>query len=123
VRRGDVSEPDSRLVVLRRSAATFGLVCIGWVFFRADSMETAFVLLRRLVTGWTTPVEFVTPMIVFTIAGMLALQYWPKSLGLWVQSGLSRLRPAPLGIVLGIALLAIVTLGPTGVAPFIYFQF
>src|SRR5262245_4274344 len=123
VRRGDVHEADSWLVVLRRSAATFGLVCIGWVFFRADSMETAFVLLKRLVTGWGTPTEFVTPMVVLTVAGMLALQYWPKSLGLWVQSGLSRLRPAPLGIVFAIALLVIVTLGPTGVAPFIYFQF
>jgi hypothetical protein len=62
-------------------------------------------------------------MVIFTVAGMLALQYWPRSLGLWVQSGLSHLRPAPLGIVFAIALLAIVILGPTGVAPFIYFQF
>jgi D-alanyl-lipoteichoic acid acyltransferase DltB (MBOAT superfamily) len=123
VRRGVVRDSDSWLDVLRRSAATFGLVCVGWVFFRADSMETAFVLLGRLLTGWATPTEFVTPMVVFTVAGMLALQYWPKSLGLWVQSGLSRLRPAPMGVVLSIALLAIVTLGPTGVAPFIYFQF
>jgi hypothetical protein len=86
-------------------------------------METAFTLLGRLVTGWTTPTEFVTPMVVFTVAAMLALQYWPRSLGLRVQSGLSHLRPAPLGIVLAIGLLAIVILGPTGVAPFIYFQF
>jgi alginate O-acetyltransferase complex protein AlgI len=104
-------------------AATFALVCIGWVFFRADSLETAFALLRRLVTGWFTPTEFVNPLVVFTIAGMLALQFWPRGLGLWVQSGLSRLKPAPLGIVLALALLVIVILGPPGVAPFIYFQF
>ena len=36
-------------------AATFALVCVGWVFFRADSLETAFALLGRLVTGWLTP--------------------------------------------------------------------
>ncbi len=104
-------------------AATFALVCVGWVFFRADSLETAFALLRRLVTGWFTPTEFVNPLVVFTIAGMLALQFWPRGLGLWVQSGLSRLKPAPLGIVLALALLTIVILGPPGVAPFIYFQF
>jgi alginate O-acetyltransferase complex protein AlgI len=111
------------LDVLRQRATTFALVCVGWVFFRADSMETAFALLRRLITGWWTPSESVTPLVVVTIAGMLALQYWPRGFGLWLQSGLSRLKPAPLGIVLALAMLLIVILGPSGVAPFIYFQF
>ena len=44
-------------------------------------------------------------------------------MGLWLQSGLSRLKPVPLGMVLAVTLLVIVILGPTGVAPFIYFQF
>ena len=86
--------------VLRQCAATFALVCVGWVFFRADSLDTAFALLGRLVIGWSTPSEFVNPLVVLTIAGMLALQFWPRGLGLWLQSGLSRLKPAPLGIVL-----------------------
>ena len=114
---------DGRLRVFRRRAATFALVCVGWVFFRADSMETAVSLLGRLVTGWWTPSESVTPLVIVTIAGMLALQFWPRGLGLWLQSGLSRLKPAPLGVVLALALLVIVILGPPGVAPFIYFQF
>ena len=108
---------------LRRSASTFALVCVGWVFFRADSLETAFGLLRRLVTGWSTPTEFVNPLVILTILGMLALQFWPRGFGLWLQAGLSRLKPAPLGIVLAVVLLVIVILGPPGVAPFIYFQF
>ena len=111
------------LDVLRQRAATFALVCVGWVFFRADSMETAFALLRRLITGWWTPSESVTPLVVIAIVGMLALQFWPRGFGLWLQSGLSRLKPAPLGIVLALAMLVIVILGPSGVAPFIYFQF
>jgi D-alanyl-lipoteichoic acid acyltransferase DltB (MBOAT superfamily) len=114
---------DGRVDALRRRGATFALVCVGWVFFRADSMDTAFALLGRLITGWWTPSEFVTPLVVLTIVGMLALQFWPRGFGLWLQSGLSRLRPAPLGIVFAIALLVIVILGPSGVAPFIYFQF
>jgi D-alanyl-lipoteichoic acid acyltransferase DltB (MBOAT superfamily) len=120
--RGDV-ERDGRVDALRRRAATFALVCVGWVFFRADSMDTAFSLLGRLITGWWTPSEFVTPLVVLTIAGMLTLQFWPRGFGLWLQSGLSRLKPAPLGIVFALALLVIVILGPSGVAPFIYFQF
>ncbi|MDQ4109466.1 MAG: MBOAT family protein [Actinomycetota bacterium] len=122
-RRGDTERQDGRIDVLRQRAATFALVCVGWVFFRADSMETALSLLLRLITGWWTPSEFVTPLVVVMIAGMLALQFWPRGFGLWLQSGLSRLKPAPLGIVFALALLVIVTLGPSGVAPFIYFQF
>jgi alginate O-acetyltransferase complex protein AlgI len=122
-RRGEVEGQDGRVDVFRQRASTFALVCVGWVFFRADSMETAFSLLLRLITGWWTPSEFVTPLVVVMIAGMLALQFWPRGFGLWLQSGLSRLKPAPLGIVFAMALLVIVTLGPSGVAPFIYFQF
>jgi alginate O-acetyltransferase complex protein AlgI len=114
---------EGRLDFMRQRAATFALVCVGWVFFRADSMETAFSLLGRLITGWWTPSESLTPLVVFTIAGMLAMQFWPRGFGLWLQSGLSRLKPAPLGIVFALALLVIVILGPSGVAPFIYFQF
>ncbi len=114
-------EPWLRAVGQR--AATFALVCVGWVFFRADSLAVAFSLLSRLVTGWWTSTEFVTPLVVFVVVGMLALQFWPRGLGLWLQSGLSRLKPAPLGVVLSLALLVIVILGPPGVAPFIYFQF
>ncbi|HEV2951407.1 MAG TPA: MBOAT family protein, partial [Actinomycetota bacterium] len=123
VRRSDSERPTGRIDVLRRRAATFALVCVGWVFFRADSMDTAFSLLRRLITGWWTPSEFVTPLVVLMVAGMLVLQFWPRGFGLWLQSGLSRLKPAPLGIVFALALLVIVILGPSGVAPFIYFQF
>jgi D-alanyl-lipoteichoic acid acyltransferase DltB (MBOAT superfamily) len=111
------------LDVIRQHAATFALVCVGWVFFRADSVETAFSLLSRLLVGWTTPTEFVTPLVVLTIAAMLSFQFWPRGLGLWLQSGLSRLKPVPLGFVFAVTLLVIVILGPAGVAPFIYFQF
>jgi D-alanyl-lipoteichoic acid acyltransferase DltB (MBOAT superfamily) len=103
--------------------ATFALVCVGWTFFRADSIGTAVSLLGRLVTGWRTPSEFVTPLVALTIGGMLALQFWPRGLGLRLQSGLSRLRPVPLGVVFAFVLLVIVVMGPSGVAPFIYFQF
>jgi D-alanyl-lipoteichoic acid acyltransferase DltB (MBOAT superfamily) len=122
-RHGASGPEDGWLDGLRQRAATFALVCVGWVFFRADSMETAFSLLSRLITGWWTPSESLTPLVVITVVGMLALQFWPRGFGLWLQSGLSRLKPAPLGIVLALAMLLIVILGPSGVAPFIYFQF
>jgi alginate O-acetyltransferase complex protein AlgI len=114
---------DTWLRVAGQRAATFALVCVGWVFFRADSMEVAVSLLARLATGWSTPSEFVTPLVVAIVIGMLGLQFWPRGMGLWLQAGLSRLRPVPLGLILSLAMLVIVILGPPGVAPFIYFQF
>ena len=117
------TEADAWPATLRRCAATFALVCVGWTFFRADSIATAFSLLGRLATGWGTPSEFVSPLVVLTIAGMLVLQFWPRDLGLRLQSGLSRLKPVPLGVVFAVVLLVIVVMGPSGVAPFIYFQF
>jgi alginate O-acetyltransferase complex protein AlgI len=121
--RRHAETPDTWLRAAGQRAATFALVCVGWVFFRADSMATALSLLGRLVTGWWTPNEFVTPLVILAVVGMLGLQYWPRGLGLWLQAGLSRLKPAPLGVVFAFAMLGIVILGPPGVAPFIYFQF
>jgi hypothetical protein len=39
------------------------------------------------------------------------------------QNRFSDLRPVVMGIVLGVTLLLIASLGPQGVAPFIYFRF
>jgi D-alanyl-lipoteichoic acid acyltransferase DltB (MBOAT superfamily) len=102
---------------------TFALVCIGWVFFRADSMGSAFAVLGRLFTGWGTPTELVTPLVIGAIALMLALQYAPKEPALVLQARLSKLQPVALGLVSAVVLFFIVTLGPQGVAPFIYFRF
>ncbi len=118
-----VAAAETAIGLWRGRAATFGLVCLGWVFFRADSMSTAFSLLERLFTGWTTPTSLVTPMVVFTIVGMLALQFVPSNLAELLQNRISRLRPVVMGIAFGLTLLLIASLGPQGVAPFIYFRF
>jgi alginate O-acetyltransferase complex protein AlgI len=110
-----------RDLVLQR-VATFHLVCLGWVFFRADSLGTAGTLLRRLFTSFG-PAPLVTPVVLLVVAGMLAAQYLPKELPAKVMDGFSQLRPAAQGVVLGGLLFAITTLGPQGVAPFIYFRF
>jgi hypothetical protein len=111
------------MLVLGQRAATFALVCIGWVFFRSETMAIAFTMLGRLVTGWGIAPELTDALIVGTIAGMLALQFAPRRPALELQDRLATLKPAVLGLVLAGALFVIATLGPTGVAPFIYFQF
>jgi alginate O-acetyltransferase complex protein AlgI len=102
--------------------ATFHLVCLGWVFFRADSLRAAGVLLWRLVTA-PGPAPLVKPGLVAVVALALASQYVPKDAAKKVQASFSHLRPAAQGLLLGGVLLVITSLGPQGVAPFIYYRF
>lgn len=100
---------------------TFHFVCLGWVFFRADSVGTAFDVLGRLVAFGPAP--SVTWLLVLTIAASIGAQYVPRVGLANVQSDLSRLPVGVLAIGFGVWLVVIDLLGPEGVAPFIYFQF
>ncbi|HEX6130544.1 MAG TPA: MBOAT family protein [Actinomycetota bacterium] len=115
--------PDTRLTRWLQRLAAFHLVCLGWVFFRADSIGTATSLLGRLVTGWTTPTELVEPLVLLAIAVGVGAQYLPAGPSEAAKDLLARARPVPLGIGFAVVLFVITTLGPQGVAPFIYFQF
>jgi alginate O-acetyltransferase complex protein AlgI len=124
-RRIDAGVPtasDSPGAAALQRLATFHLVCLGWVFFRADSVGTAYQLLGRLFTAWGSA-PLVTPLVVLVIVGMLAVQYLPRDFPAFVQDRFSQLRPVVQGAALAGALFLITTLGPQGVAPFIYFRF
>jgi D-alanyl-lipoteichoic acid acyltransferase DltB (MBOAT superfamily) len=115
--------PETPALVWGQRLATFGLVCVGWVFFRSDSLATAFSLLGRLITGWATPSPLVTPLVIGAIALMLALQYAPHAPADRIMERVATLQPVAMGAVFAVTLFFIATLGPQGVAPFIYFQF
>ena len=99
----------------------FHAVCFGWVFFRAPSFDIAFTLLRRLtipgaVTLATVPVMLA---IFLGIAGQYQPPRWRKAL----ECEIGRWPELARGAVFAIAVFAIELLGPSGVAPFIYFRF
>ena len=115
--------PATAALVWGQRLVTFHLVCLGWVFFRADSLSTAFSLLGRMVTGWTVPTHLVDPLVLGVIALMLLLQFAPRAAAGTIVERVADLRPIAMGAILGLTLFVIVSLGPQGVAPFIYFQF
>jgi D-alanyl-lipoteichoic acid acyltransferase DltB (MBOAT superfamily) len=122
--RGVFAEPPhTRSVLWGQRFLTFTLVCIAWAFFRADSVETALALLGRTVTGWGEPSALVTPAVVLAIVVGLSTQFMPRGVGVRLRTWLDTLRPVALGGVAAVILFAITTMGPRGVAPFIYFQF
>jgi D-alanyl-lipoteichoic acid acyltransferase DltB (MBOAT superfamily) len=101
---------------------TFNLVCVAWAFFNARTFTNATDVLGQLF-AFSTPNTLVTPLLVVTIAGMIAIQFIPSD---WVTSAQARFSYYPLmlqALVLAVGLWVVDALGPSGVAPFIYFQF
>ena len=50
----------ARAVTAVRWLVCFGLVCLCWVFFRADTLSDALLILRRLPWALSAPVQGVT---------------------------------------------------------------
>ncbi|MFH1329119.1 MAG: MBOAT family protein [Actinomycetota bacterium] len=121
--RGLAPLPDTVWLRAAKRLGTFHLVCLAWVFFRADSLGTAWSILGRLFTGWGRATTLVTPAVLVAIAVGLAAQYVPRGAVNRGLIGFSRLRPVMQGVLLAFTLMLIDALGPEGVAAFIYFQF
>jgi len=118
-----------RLAAVRQTVAwrwlsrlwLFHAVCLGWVFFRAPSFDIAFAMLANLAHAGPLTLASV-PVLLVLIAG-LGGQYLPRRWGFSLEFALARAPIVLRGAALACAMFVIQLLGPTGVAPFIYFQF
>ncbi len=99
----------------------FHAVCIGWVFFRSPTFELALSVFKQL--GSRGAVTMASAPVVLTLLGGLFGQYLPRRWGVALQMEVARWPMAVRGAALALGVFAIEVLGPTGVAPFIYFQF
>jgi len=104
---------------------TFNLVCLAWVFFRSESLGKAFEMLGRLLdpSHWFDASPLVTVAVLLAIAAGLIEQYVPRAAWGRAMARFSYLAPVVQGLVLGVVLLLTNVMGPSGVAPFIYFRF
>ena len=102
---------------------TFNVVCLAWVFFRADSFGRAWQILRRLFDAWGSPSPLVTTSVVLAIVFGIGVQYVRPGVLSWIELRFGRLSTALQAATLALCLMIIDTLGPQGVAPFIYFRF
>ncbi|MGL4668231.1 MAG: MBOAT family O-acyltransferase [Saezia sp.] len=99
----------------------FHALCLGWLFFRATSFENVFEMLGRL-TDWGSLTLATAPVVTFLLVGLVG-QYVPKRLMSALEMCIARWPAIVRGIILAICVFVIDLLGPTGIAPFIYFQF
>jgi alginate O-acetyltransferase complex protein AlgI len=128
--RGDVrralGRPDPPDTMWRRAVGrlvTFHVVCFGWIFFRADSFGRAWDVITQLATAWGQPSPLVTTSVVLAIVVGIGSQYVPLAAIGAALRGFQRLALPIQAACLGIGLMLVDTLGPPGVAPFIYFRF
>jgi alginate O-acetyltransferase complex protein AlgI len=122
---GRPDPPDTLFHRVRGRIITFHIVCFAWVFFRAESFEAAGDVLGRLFDfdHWLDASPLITTGVLLAIAAGLLEQYIPHGAMSRAMSGFARLAPVAQGLILAVALMATNTMGPRGVAPFIYFRF
>ncbi|WP_419552152.1 MBOAT family O-acyltransferase [Candidatus Poriferisodalis sp.] len=105
-----------------RWLVTFHVVCLAWVFFRSESLSAAVEMLGA-VASFDNYAGTATPLVIAVTFGALAFQFMPTDWFDQLRDGFASLGWVAQGAVVGVSLVAIDVLGPTGVAPFIYFQF
>jgi D-alanyl-lipoteichoic acid acyltransferase DltB (MBOAT superfamily) len=121
--RGVSPPTDTRLRRVAGRLVTFHVVCFAWIFFRADSFGRAWQIITQLFTAWSAPAPLVTTSVLAAIAVGIGAQYAPAGLARAIPAAFARLPMPAQAACLGVALMLVQTLGPPGVAPFIYFRF
>ena len=66
------------LAAVGRWLLTFNLVCLAWVFFRADSTGAALEIIGRILTAAAGSATLITGLALATIAAALAVQLLPR---------------------------------------------
>jgi hypothetical protein len=105
-----------------RRIVIFHVVCLGWIFFRAQSLSAAWAMLKG-VTAWNWRPEFSAAILflaMFSIP-LLLLDLYLEASG--VEYGFAS-SPVPRRVAYGLACaLVVALLGANQANAFIYFQF
>lgn len=114
--------PDAMWRRIGRHVVTLNVVALGWLFFRAESLGSAWTMIGRIATGWGS-VDHLSALAVVTVAVVVTAQFLPAGWARRLQDAGTRLGPVAQVAAGAVALTVIDLLGPAGVPPFIYFQF
>jgi alginate O-acetyltransferase complex protein AlgI len=104
-------------------AGTFLLVSVGWVFFRADSLAAAGLILRRMFTFEAGP-AFTNVLEVTALVNLALCALYFLAAPIFRRLRLDRRLPAGVqGAALGLLFALALLFTPEGQQAFIYFQF
>jgi alginate O-acetyltransferase complex protein AlgI len=109
-------------IVAMRWLITFNFVSFAWVFFRAPSLEASIAYLSRLASGagWSTTITpFVATMMLLGAATQaIPAGWWAHLRAQYEMASLPTRIAVPFAVIFTISVAA-----PSGIPPFIYFQF
>ena len=119
---GWTGAPRTRLGAALAWIVTFHFVCLTWVLFRSPSNEATFAYFTTLFSGagWSTTM---TPLVASVLVLGALTQILPTR---WFEALEARYETGSLAfkIALAFAVIFLVSVAaPSGIAPFIYFQF
>lgn len=100
---------------------TFHIVCAAWIFFRSQTLDSAFVYYAGIAgRDWTTTMS---PFVAALVMLGFATQFVPPDLRERLAAVFDR-TPLPAKVLVCAAAIYVVAIcAPPGVPPFIYFQF
>ncbi len=110
------------LALLGRRLLVWHLVCLAWLFFRCATFADAWAMLGNLTRWNVAPQVLSLPMAIVLLAGYASQGLDGDRIASWWDA-FRRLPGWGQGMLAGVLLTVILALGPSGVAPFIYFQF
>ncbi|MDR1644420.1 MAG: MBOAT family protein [Tannerellaceae bacterium] len=121
---GDEMNPFRRMIGI---LLTFHLVCFGWIFFRAESMQVVGDMLSQIAFDFHPEifVQFVEgykTVVILIVAGYL-FHFMPRRLESFAQRVVTRSPLLIQALLLASAIFVVTQMKSAGVQPFIYFQF
>ena len=125
---------DLKGFVFLRQAITFVLVCFAWIFFRANSMGDAVLLIKKLFTDWSLSDAYINATIDHLGLTLIAALISVLSIYIMNRMDINRLRLGHDGdgavpvfryayVIWIIAIAWLLLLVGDGASSFIYFQF
>jgi alginate O-acetyltransferase complex protein AlgI len=102
--------------------ATFHFVCFAWIFFRAPTLDHAFLALRQLARGaWTF--EHVAPKVTLVVAAAAVLHLSPRAWEERLRDAFVRTPALVQGLVLAAVAVGLHLAAGAKPEPFVYGQF
>ncbi|MDR1258888.1 MAG: MBOAT family protein [Tannerellaceae bacterium] len=106
---------------------TFHVVCFGWIFFRADTMQTAGDIMRQIATDFHPEIflQFIRgykTVCILMLAGYIS-HFMPRCIERLARDAVTRSPLVLQAAILAAVIFLIVQMKSAGVQPFIYFRF
>ena len=106
---------------------TFHIICLAWIFFRADTMVKAVEMLTQIFTQFKPEVfmQFVTGyrmIFILMITGYI-IHFMPKKVDSTLQQAVIRMPLLGKALLLCAAIFIVIQMKSADIVPFIYFQF